>query len=222
MPRDLRHISEKTGDHQDSPRQQRPSSERKRFDILRAATKSFFEVGFEATSIEQIAREAGVSKVTIYNQFINKEALFSASIARECEKIRATVALSEDSGLPLEQRLFSIGETIIDFLSRPEMIRFEQRISAETDRFPKLGIAFLNAGPRNIRTEFSALIRTWENQGVLRVANPDLAAEQFVAMCKGLGELERRFGAAPSKETNAARIHAAVSVFLKAYRKMET
>jgi TetR/AcrR family transcriptional repressor of mexJK operon len=44
-----------------------------------------------------------------------------------------------------------------------------------------------------------------------------LAAEQFVSMAKGMGDLERRFGSRPSEEENRARIEGAVGVFLAAY-----
>ena len=44
-----------------------------------------------------------------------------------------------------------------------------------------------------------------------------IAAEQFVSMCKGMGDLERRFGSVPSKEANENRVAGAVDVFLKAY-----
>ncbi|MEH6724432.1 MAG: helix-turn-helix domain-containing protein, partial [Qipengyuania sp.] len=55
----------------------RPADEAKREAILAAAAASFFEHGFAASSIEQIAADAGVSKVTIYNRFGDKRALFA-------------------------------------------------------------------------------------------------------------------------------------------------
>ena len=66
----------------------RPSDQAKRQAILDAASQLFFEDGFAATSIEQVAADAGVSKVTIYNQYGDKRALFTAAVERECEKMR--------------------------------------------------------------------------------------------------------------------------------------
>ena len=57
----------------------RPSDLAKRQAIVEAAARSFFDIGYAATSIEQVAADAGVSKVTIYNHFTDKRGLFAAS-----------------------------------------------------------------------------------------------------------------------------------------------
>ena len=69
-----------------------------------------------------------------------------------------------------------------------------------------------------MKAAFSAWLAHASDQGELDIPDPDLAAEQFVSMAKGMGDLERRFGAIPSDEANKARIFGAVSVFLAAYR----
>ena len=72
----------------------RPTDEAKREAILGAAADSFFAHGFAASSIEQIAADAGVSKVTIYNRFGDKRGLFAAAVERECEQISTALAVS--------------------------------------------------------------------------------------------------------------------------------
>ena len=54
---------------------------------MEAAIAAFFERGYAATSIEQIAAEAGVSKVTVYSHFGDKRALFTAAVETECERL---------------------------------------------------------------------------------------------------------------------------------------
>jgi len=58
----------------------RPSDAAKRAAIVEAASQSFFDIGFAATSIEQVAADAGVSKVTMYNHCGDKHSLFTASV----------------------------------------------------------------------------------------------------------------------------------------------
>lgn len=174
-------------------------------------------LGFAATSIEQVASDAGVSKVTIYNHFGDKRGLFSASIESECEKMRGYFSLDEMPSGTIEERLVTIAEAMLEFLSRPEMIQFERRIAAETEHVPGLGHAFLEAGPWRMKEAFSAWLAHICAQGELVIEDTVLAAEQFVSMAKGMGDLERRFGAKPSDEENAARIAGAVSLFLAAY-----
>ena len=58
----------------------RPTDLAKREAILRTAGRSFFDAGFAATSIEQVAADAGLSKVTVYNHFGDKRGLFTAAV----------------------------------------------------------------------------------------------------------------------------------------------
>lgn len=195
----------------------RPSDQAKRAAILEAATHSFFEHGFAATSIEQVAAQAGVSKVTIYNHFGDKRALFAASVDRECEKMRGHFAIRAEGEGTIRDRLRAIGEAMVAFLSRREMIRFEHRIAAETETDPGLGRAFLEAGPWRMKGAFAGFLEHAAESGELAIDDPGMAAEQFVSMCKGMGDLDRRFGAQPAPAESARRIERAVDVFLAAY-----
>ena len=195
----------------------RPSDQAKRTAIIEAAAHSFFDVGFAATSIEQGAADAGVSKVTIYNHFGDKRALFAAAVEHECEKMRGYFSLDNAPAGTIRERMTVIGKAMFDFLSRPEMIQFERRIAAETEHEPTIGLAFLEAGPWRMKEGFSAFLAHAVSTGELDIDDPRLAAEQFVSMCKGMGDLERRFGSVPSKEANENRVAGAVDVFLKAY-----
>lgn len=195
----------------------RPSDIAKREAIVVAASARFFDEGFAATSIEQVAADAGVSKVTVYNHFGDKQGLFAASVAAECEKMRGHFSLDEMPSGSIRNRLTVIGWAMYAFLSRPEMIQFERRIAAETEREPAIGQAFLEAGPWRMKQAFSAFLAHAASIGELQISNPMLAAEQFVSMCKGMGDLERRFGVPPAAEDQERRIEGAVEVFLVAY-----
>jgi len=195
----------------------RPSDKAKRLAIIEAASSAFFVDGFAATSIEQVAAKAGVSKVTIYNQFGDKRALFTAAVERECEKMRGYFSIDETRGGTIREQLLEIGEGMIAFLSRPEMIQFERRIAAETEHEPAIGHAFLDAGPWRMKHGFAAFLSHANEKGELKVKDTVLAAEQFAALCKGMGDLDQRFGRDVSPEDRARRIEGAVDVFLAAY-----
>lgn len=195
----------------------RPADLAKREAILAAATSAFFEHGYGATAIEQIAAAARVSKVTIYNHFSDKQGLFTAAIERECERMRSHFSIGGQETETLRDRLLHIGYAMVAFLSRPEMIQFERRIAAETERHPEIGLAFLNAGPRRMKATLAAFLAAMAQTGALIIPNSDLAAEQFAAMCKGFGDVERRFGAPPSEHSKKQRVEAAVDAFLKIY-----
>ena len=185
--------------------------------IIEAASDAFFDVGFAATSIEQVAADAGVSKVTIYNQFGDKRALFTAAVEHECEKMRGYFRIDPSRGGTIRDQLKEVGEGMIAFLSRPEMIQFERRIAAETEVEPAIGHAFLDAGPWRMKKAFSEFLSHANETGDLDVDDTMLAAEQFAALCKGMGDLDQRFGRDVSPEDRSRRIEGAVDMFLAAY-----
>lgn len=195
----------------------RPLDVAKRRAIIETAAQHFLHGGYAATAIEQVAADAGVSKVTIYNQFGDKRGLFVAAVECECEKIRGHFSLEAMPPGTIRDRLILIGEAMSAFLFRPEMIQFERRIAAETEAEPALGAAFLEAGPRRMKDAFSAWLRHAVAAGELVIPDTELAAEQFVAMCKGMGDLERRFGIDVSPISRQRRIASAADVFLAAY-----
>lgn len=189
---------------------------KKREDIVLAAKQAFFDGGFAAASIESIAAAAGVSKVTVYNHFGDKRGLFTAAVENECELIRGQLLFDDVAGR-LRDRLIAFGMAMVTFLSRPEMIQFEQRIAAEVEHEPELGLCFLNAGPRRMHKALAGLLEREAARGHLRLADPMQAAEHLAAMCKGLADMERRFAGVSDPQTNERRVVSAVDLFLAGY-----
>jgi TetR/AcrR family transcriptional regulator, mexJK operon transcriptional repressor len=199
------------------PRKGRPVDSSKREAMIQAAVNAFFEHGFAGTSIEQVAADAGVSKVTVYNHFGDKRALFTAAIESVCSQIRNHFLINEDVRGTLRTRLLTIGKAMVAFLSRPEMVQFERRIAAETVNEPEIGAAFLAAGPHRMKEALAAFLRAMSDAGELDIEDHFMAAEQFASMCKGMGDLERRFGHPGDPARDRARIEGAVEVFCRAY-----
>ena len=158
-----------------------------------------------------------MSKVTIYNHFNDKGGLFTAAVERECEKMRGAFSLEDIAHGTLRERLLAIGEAMSAFLSRPEMVQFERRIAAETEHEPAVGEAFLKAGPHRMKAAFTMFIAAMQAAGEIQCDDPELAAEQFAAMCKGMGDLDRRFGLPKDAHRDRQRVEGAVDVFCAAY-----
>lgn len=201
----------------DTKKTGRPADLAKRDAIIAAASRAFFDRGYAATSIEQVAVDAGVSKVTIYNRFGDKRSLLTAAVEHECEKLRGHFEVPALLHGSLRERLMAIGDSMSAFLSRPEMVQFERRIAAETEHDPAVGAAFLAAGPHRVKRAFTGFLAAMADAGEIRVDDPELAAEQFAAMCKGMGDLERRFGAPTDPVRDRQRVEGAVEVFCRAY-----
>lgn len=200
----------------DFSRRGRRADPAKRAGIILAAKRAFFEHGYAAASIEAIAADAGVSKVTVYNHFQDKRGLFIAAVEDECENIRGRLVFDDAAG-PIRERLTAFGEAMVAFLSRPEMVRFEQRIAAEVEHEPELGECFLEAGPRRMHRALASLLEREAARGKLSLEDPMQAAEHLAAMCKGLADLERRFTGNTDLAAARRRVHSAVDLFLRGY-----
>src|SRR5262245_23591519 len=120
----------------------RPSPEQAvalRESFLSAALDSFLEKGYAATSIEAIAREAGVAKITIYRQFDNKEALFREVVHRAVMGARETMQATlvrRDQGE--RQVLLDLIERMYLSATEPKTLALLRLVIAEAVRFPEL------------------------------------------------------------------------------------
>jgi len=107
--------------------------------ILDAARKVFLDRGFEGASIEEIAAVARSGKPTIYSRFHDKKALFTAAVTRYGIAKQGRLENYSPSGTTIEERLASIGVTVLQEVLAPEWISLLRLAIAEARRFPDLG-----------------------------------------------------------------------------------
>jgi TetR/AcrR family transcriptional regulator, mexJK operon transcriptional repressor len=187
--------------------------------ILAAAKRSFLESGFGAVSMDAIAREAGVSKATVYAHFAGKEELFGAVIGRECEQHFAEFSAGELDPGDIRRSLTTIGRRFLELLLSPDALALHRLILGEVGRFPVLGHVFWRAGPDRNLGQIEAFLRSAAAARSLDVADPRLAAEQFIGLVRGetqLHHLLRIENAAAPHQIRAA-VDAAVDTFLRAF-----
>lgn len=197
----------------------RPVDQAKQDAILACARAEFFDYGFEAASIERIAAAANVSKVTIYNHFQNKDNLFSAMVGSECRIMRGNLPEISDGETPLRVELLNFARSMMDFLSSPDIIRFDRRMAAEVERHPAMGELFLNAGPRLMQQIVTNMLASEMDRGRLAKADPKEAAGHLYGIIKGFADVEWRFSdpEQAAGSVTQASIEAAVDRFLRAY-----
>ena len=195
-----------------------PDGGAKRRQILDGARAVFMSDGFDGASMNDIARMAGVSKGTLYVYFDSKELLFEALIREDKQQHIAELAAIDAPGNAREL-LVDYGRALIQLLTRAETIAQLRMVIAATGKFPKLGQAFYEAGPRQGRVRFAARLREFCERGELEINDVELAAAQYLEMCKGDLFLRVLFGAVdtvPPAEIEH-RVDSAVEVFLSAY-----
>jgi TetR/AcrR family transcriptional repressor of mexJK operon len=153
--------------------------------VLAAAERAFLAAGFGEVTMDAIAREAGVSKATVYAHYSSKEALFGAVVARLSERRFHSFSVEALDPVDIEASLMSIAIRFLDLVLSPEAIALNRIIIAEVIRFPALGAVFWDAGPERTRAQIEGFLRRAAAAGSLAIANPRLAAEQFIALARG-------------------------------------
>ncbi len=94
----------------------RTKSDAKRESILEAAIELFSSYGYRRTSIEDVARRAGIAKGTVYIYFRNKEQLFGAVCQQVAEHFLEATDLASQRPLPLESRVLAVLEAKFTYL----------------------------------------------------------------------------------------------------------
>jgi TetR/AcrR family transcriptional regulator, mexJK operon transcriptional repressor len=198
----------------------RPKDPGKRRAILEAAKQLFPRQGYDATSMDAIAAEAGVSKLTVYSHFKDKESLFSAAVTARCEEQlpHETFELGPDSG-PIRERLLEIGLRCHALVSSEEALQLHRIMAARAPHDVRLAQLFFEAGPKRLLGEFQVLLERACAAGVLRVDDPRVAAEHFFCLVKGLAHMQVLIGARAPLTTDQARSHveSVVELFLRAH-----
>src|SRR3954468_12981990 len=90
--------------------------------VLAAAEGAFLATGFGAVSMDTIAREAGVSKATVYAHFAGKAELFGAVIGRECERYFARFSAGELDPRDVRASLTILGRRFLELLLSPDVV----------------------------------------------------------------------------------------------------
>lgn len=196
----------------------RPIDEAKRTAILDAAREEFFSHGFAAASIETIAEASKVSKVTVYNRFGSKAALFTIMVERECLKMSEGLESLGACHVDLRAQLVDFGERTMHFLLQPHVIRFERRIASESEHMPEVGELFLNAGPRRMQAKLIALIDQAVSNRTLKPCDSAIAAGHLYGMIIGFDVFMSRFSKHELEQDDLrSHILHAVERFLDAY-----
>ncbi|HEX3863772.1 MAG TPA: TetR/AcrR family transcriptional regulator [Stellaceae bacterium] len=161
--------------------------------ILDVATTLFLTDGFGATSIEAVAKRAGISKRTFYHRFRGKEVLFEAVVRRLIERWMPPFDAAMLEAPSLAETLRRAAEYVLNVALTSEALALHRMVIAEAPRFPGLA-RILNelgaaAGVERIARYLEHRIAT----GEIRPVDPRFAAEQFIMMVVG-GPRRRALG----------------------------
>ena len=170
-----------------APASRDPASKRRQ--IIDGAAGIFNEHGYDGASMSRIAEQAAVSKGTLYNYFASKSDLFSAFVEQEMGEKRAWI-LGNGEGIGGEEEpdvktaLAGIAHRLIQSLLSPGVQTLHRIVLSEAGKFPHLARIYYDAGPRRGIVELAGWLRARTDRGELRIADVELAAEQFTSLCR--------------------------------------
>jgi AcrR family transcriptional regulator len=198
----------------------------KRQQILDGARRVFLKMGFDAASMNDVTREAGVSKGTLYVYFANKEELFHAMVETERAAFVAAIRMVLAEHDDIEAGLYEFGIAFVTHMTEDKVIDAMRTVLGVRDRMPLLCQRFFK-GPQNLRTIMHDFLEKHVQAGTLKIDDIDLAAGQFLDLASGSFFKLRLFGnlEGPPPRSDIERvIRGAIHVFMAAYgvRKHET
>jgi AcrR family transcriptional regulator len=191
----------------------------KRKQILDGAKIVFMKLGFDAASMNDVTREAGVSKGTLYVYFANKEELFTAMIESERAAFVAALRTALAEHDDVEEALYDFGLSFISHVTDEKVITAMRTVLGVRERMPVLCQRFFN-GPENLRTVLHDYLKSYTEAGKLEIDDLDLAAGQFLDLASGSFFKFRLFGSMPNAPSRAEMervINGAIRVFMAAY-----
>jgi len=196
--------------------QARPDEETRTL-ILDSARQEFATSGYAATSMESVARGAGVSTKTLYRLIPNKAALFEAiltdGIDRFVSRIRLRACDGSDIEGALREAMIAVGELILD----GAVIGLLRMIVAEGDKFPEISDTFYNKAIKRSESTLANWLKAQAERGLIAIDNPTEAAGMLLGMLAFQPQRAVIFGRtpAPSREVLERRARAVAKLFLQ-------
>jgi len=197
------------------------SDEETRAIIFEAARAEFAHSGYAATSMESVARRAGVSTRTLYRLVPNKAALFEAMITERIDRFVSIVNLrgcrSDDVEAALTEALVICGDLLLD----GEVIAMQRVILGDNDKFPEIAETFYHKAIRRTEDALADWLRRQQKRGLIALDDAQAASGMLLGMLAFQPQRAVMFGhkEPPSKQEVELRAKACAALFMRGCRR---
>ena len=190
--------------------------------ILDTARQMFLERGYDATSLDDVAAASGVSKTTVYNNFRDKEGLFSAvvlTVTERAEQIISELAGTLDTDEPLAARLTAVARALAYGVLNPAVVQLRRLAIAEALRFPGIVTAYWERAPARTLALLTESFTQLAARGQLDIDDPAAAAAIFAYAVLGLYQDQALLqpDRQPGRGDLDQHVSQVVAAFLRAY-----
>lgn len=206
------------------PRADDPRVLRTRAAVVNAARTLFLRKGYAGTTMEEIARQAGLAKRTVYNNYGDKDALFIqivADVIAYAEEFARELSEEFTAGITaanLPAALDDVGRRLALAIVRPDVVALRRLLIGESRAFPDLAREYADRTPRQVMNALASGFEHLTRVGLLRVADARCAAAQFAYLVAG-EPLDRAMlvGTTPPRTHVIACAREGVETFLARY-----
>ncbi|MCL1036419.1 TetR/AcrR family transcriptional regulator [Shewanella submarina] len=194
-------------------------SAQKRQQILSSAIELFTSQGLPNTSMDEVAKHAGVSKQTVYAHFGSKDELFVAAIESKCDVHQVSEDMLSDPTSP-EQTLACFARHFGEMIVSPESMHVFKTCVSQADTHPEISRLFYDAGPANVLGLLAGYLAEVEKHGQYRFGNCHHGAIRLCLMLFGEMKLKLELGLDTSdlEAEREAYVMDTAAMFLKAHR----
>ena len=212
-------VAEQGVSHKVMNNQQLTRSEQKRVQILEAAIELFCAQGFPHTSMDEVAKRAGVSKQTVYAHFGCKDELFVAAIESKCVVRQVAEELLADAARP-EQALAVFAEYFGELIVSEDAITVYRACVSQVDTHPEPAQLYFDAGPEYMLRLLVDFFTQVERHGGYHFGNKRQAAMRLSLMLFGELRLRKELGLDTGQLEAQHRDYCieTAGLFLKAHR----
>jgi len=190
----------------------------KREEVLDIASETFLSKGYDGTSINVMAREAGISKESIYRYFGSKEDLFLAVVERELEVYRQGMqeTASNFQGKSMREALSQLAEKALSVVSSDRTLALRRLVFHMAANGSRAGNHYYASGPE---IAYQNLLKLFEHFKPKSAFTIEQLGHHFIALLLHRTMLQRECGVqeALTPEEIRQRSNEAVDTFLKAF-----
>jgi AcrR family transcriptional regulator len=188
--------------------------------IYEAARHEFSDNGYAATSIESVARRAGVSTKTLYRLIPNKAALFEGMVSDRIDRFLSELDLQAIENSEFEEALFAALMACADLALDKEVVALQSMVLQEAGKFSDLAGAFYRNGIQRAVSALADWLMTRQNRGLIKLDDAEEAAGMLLGMVADAPRRAAMFGGLPlpSRPQIEARVRKCVGIFLRGYR----
>ncbi len=197
---------------------------RKAASILAAARQLFVDQGFDTVTMEMVARQAAVSKATLYAHFASKEDMFTAVTVAEAKQVTEAVWRIIPDSNDVRAVLRRVAEKFVDIFLSEQAMCLQRAVIGVVPRFPSIGARIFESGPQVLNERLAEFLAGAHRSGLLNVPDAKLATSQFLSIVRG--DLDIRClllpDVPPSRAEIENQIEAGIDLFLSFYARPAT